>query len=235
MARSDSPWALLMVIAILALAAAFKPWRVLRHAPLQSPWLMTLVVLPWAWWARAWLPPGMGLHLSGACLLVLMFGWPLAMWTSALIGLAAALLAAYGPVAASVSSSALMNGPALATAAMRWSALPERILWAGMVPGTLALLLGLAVRRCLPRHLFVYILGRGFFTTVIALALGAAAANWAGQGPRGLPVSDWLLGHWLLAWGEGIATGMLVAIFVAFRPQWLLTYSDEKYLPGARR
>lgn len=26
-------------------------------------------------------------------------------------------------------------------------------------------------------------------------------------------------------------TGMLVAIFVAFRPQWLATYSDRLYLP----
>jgi uncharacterized membrane protein len=36
---------------------------------------------------------------------------------------------------------------------------------------------------------------------------------------------------WLIAWGEAFLTGALTAIFVAFRPQWLLTYSDERYLP----
>ena len=40
-----------------------------------------------------------------------------------------------------------------------------------------------------------------------------------------------LLGHWLLAWGEAFSTGMLVAIFVAFKPEWLATWSDARYLP----
>ena len=40
-----------------------------------------------------------------------------------------------------------------------------------------------------------------------------------------------LVGHWLMAWGEAFSTGMLVAIFVAFKPQWLATWSDSRYLP----
>lgn len=27
-------------------------------------------------------------------------------------------------------------------------------------------------------------------------------------------------------------TGMLAAIFLAYRPQWLLSFVDERYLPG---
>ncbi len=42
-----------------------------------------------------------------------------------------------------------------------------------------------------------------------------------------------LVGHWLMAWGEAFTTGMLVAIFVAFKPQWLASWSDERYLPHA--
>jgi uncharacterized membrane protein len=34
----------------------------------------------------------------------------------------------------------------------------------------------------------------------------------------------------MVAWGEAFATGALAAIFVAFRPDWLLTYSDARYL-----
>lgn len=229
------PWQTIAMVAVLTLAMAFKPWQVLRHAPLQSPWLMALVLLPWLWWARALMPPGMGLHLSGACLLVLMFGWPMAMLTCTLIGLLAAVLATYGPVvmptsattAAAVSAQTLIGWPA-------WDAIAAQILWAGVLPGTLALLLGLALRRYLPRHLFIYILGRGFVSTVIAMALTSLLALGATTLPIGLSAGDWLLGHWLMAWGEGIATGMLVAIFVAFRPQWLLTYSDERYLHKER-
>lgn len=212
------------MVAVLALALAFKPWQVLRHAPLQTPWLVALTVLPWLWWARTLLPSGMGLHLSGACLLVLMFGWPLAMLTAVLVGLLATLLTVHGPTAAAVAG---LTGhlPSVTVVA-------SQMLWSGIVPGTLALLLGLALRRWLPHHLFIYILGRGFFTTVIAVALAAVLALATDQHPAGLSTGDWLLAHWLLAWGEGIATGMLVAIFVAFKPHWLLTYSDRRYLHG---
>ena len=37
----------------------------------------------------------------------------------------------------------------------------------------------------------------------------------------------------LTAWGDAMVTGMLVAIFVAYRPQWLLTWSDRMYLRRA--
>lgn len=224
-------WPAALVVAVLALATAFKPWQVLRHAPLQTPWLVVLMLLPWVWWAKALLPSGLGLHLSGACLLVLMFGWPLAMLTMAAVGLLAALLTAYGPATAGALPVAKAG---LAGMAPAWEGLATQILWAGMAPGTLALLLGLALRRWLPHHLFIYILGRGFFTSVIAIALAALLALAACQRPAGLSTSDWLLAHWLLAWGEGIATGMLVAIFVAFKPEWLLTYSDKRYLPDDR-
>ena len=38
------------------------------------------------------------------------------------------------------------------------------------------------------------------------------------------------MADWLIGWGEAFMTGALTAIFVAFRPEWLLTYSDERYL-----
>jgi uncharacterized membrane protein len=40
-----------------------------------------------------------------------------------------------------------------------------------------------------------------------------------------------MLGRGLAAWADAWLAGMLVAIFVAFRPQWLATYTDRLYLP----
>jgi uncharacterized membrane protein len=40
----------------------------------------------------------------------------------------------------------------------------------------------------------------------------------------------YLVARWLMAWGDGFMTGMMAAIFVAFRPQWLATWSDRLYL-----
>jgi uncharacterized membrane protein len=49
--------------------------------------------------------------------------------------------------------------------------------------------------------------------------------------PESTELGSVLLGHWLMAWGEAFSTGMLVAIFVAFKPEWLATWSDARYLP----
>ena len=39
-----------------------------------------------------------------------------------------------------------------------------------------------------------------------------------------------IVGRWLMAWGDAFLTGMFSAIFVAFVPQWLATWSDARYL-----
>ena len=46
----------------------------------------------------------------------------------------------------------------------------------------------------------------------------------------GLDPDEQMIGRWLAAWGDAFLVGMLVAIFVAFRPHWLATYSDRLYL-----
>lgn len=204
-------WAVLLTA--LGAALLFKPWLPLRHAPLQSPWMGAMVLLPCVWWTQHLLPNGMALHVSGACLLVLMFGWPLAMWSLLPIALAAELIQA-----------------------RTWpdpDALLTHIVWLGVIPATLALFLGLAVRRWMPKHLFVYILGRGFVVTALSVTLTGYLALFAQHKPDTIATEEWMLANWLLGWGEAISTGMLTAIFVAFRPEWMLTYSDERYLPGA--
>jgi uncharacterized membrane protein len=87
------------------------------------------------------------------------------------------------------------------------------------------------VRRWLPRHLFVYIMGRGFFATALALTLSGALAAWLFGVPASLQANDVMLARLLSAFGDAFITGMLTAIFVAFRPEWLATYTDRLYLP----
>jgi len=209
-----------LLVVTLALALWFRPWQMLRRTELQSPWLAALVILPWVWSAQKWLPSGLVLHLSGACLLVLMFGWPLAVCTLVPISLGGAWLSQTG--------HALSWPP-------DWSALLAEALvhavWYGIAPATIALGLGMATRRWLPRHLFVYILARGFLVTALSMTLaGMLAIAWRGV-PQGIDVSEMLIGRWLIGWGEAVATGMFTAIFVAYHPEWLATYSDERYLP----
>lgn len=204
-----SAFDLALVGAGLILAACFRPWSMLRSSDLQHPWLAALVVLPWAWSVGGLDPAGGVLQVSGACLLVLMVGWPLAIWT----------------LAAVATLGAWLGGHSLAH-------LVQALAWFGIAPAGVALGVGLVLRRWLPQHLFVYILGRGFFATAVAVIGCGSAHALLNDAPVGLEQADMLIGHWLLGWGEAMATGMLVATMVVFRPSWLATYSDRRYLPA---
>ena len=210
------PGPALLALAAAALATACKPWQTLRRSELRHPWLATLVLLPILWSTAAHLPGGLPVQLSMAALTVLMLGWPLACWSWLLAAMAAAWLAR----------------PAVATDPLAWARLAgELAFWNGVLPGSLALGIGLATRRWLPAHPMIYILARGFAATLLAMA--ATGALWVATQPLppGADAGSLMLGRWLIAWGDAVATGMLTAVFVAYRPEWLLTWSDRRYLP----
>lgn len=197
---------LLMAAACVALALWLRPWRMLR-GPLLTPALAAVVLLPWVWLLPQKMPQGLQVQLSGACLLVLMLGWPLAV-----LVLAAVALVVW-QVGQSPAEQVLVQ----------W-------VWIGLVPATIALGIGGALRRWLPAHLFIYTLGRAFMGTAMAMFLAGVLLEWlselAGQPPR----EQAMVARWLMAWGDAFLTGMAGAIFVAFVPQWLATWSDERYL-----
>lgn len=198
----------LVVMLAVALALLARPWRALAGGQLPWPWLAWWAALPVLWCADVLARMPLAQPLSGACLLLCMAGWPLA-----ILGML--------PVAGIAS---WLGGLPPAEAL-------SRLVWLGVVPASLGLGLGAAVRRWLPHHLFVYILGRGFFASLLALALsGWAQMAWRGV-PEGMQAADLAVGRWLAAWGDAFLTGMVVAIFVALRPAWLATYSDRLYLP----
>ena len=206
---SDLPSLEMLFVAFtLGLAACFRPAAMLRTAALQHPWLACVLGLSWLWSLAAAHPVGAVVQVSGACLLVLMFGWPLAVWTLLPIALIGTWLAGE-PIGAALTSLA----------------------WFGLAPAFIALLLGGATRRWLPSHLVVYIFGRAFFATALAVVASGVLHVLVSGAPHGLETSDMIIGHSLVALGEAMATGLLVATMVMFRPAWLATYSDQRYLP----
>ena len=197
-----------LLLLILLPALAMQPWRAVGHAGPPWPWLAWWAVLPLFWGADRIAQISIIQPLSGAALLVLLAGWPLTVL--ALLPLAGVMIAVGG---------------------LPWPEALHRLVWLGLVPATLAMLLGAAVRRWLPGHLFIYIMGRGFFVTWAAAAGAGALALLLVDAPGGTDAGDLLLARFLTASGEAFLTGMLTAIFVAFRPEWLATYSDHLYLP----
>lgn len=195
-----------MAVLCVAVALWLRPWRMLR-GPLFTPALASLVLLPWLWLLPQKMPQGLQVQLSGACLLVLMLGWPLAVL-----------------VLAGIAAVVWVVGQAEPVAVL------QQWVWTGLVPATLALGIGAVMRRWLPPNLFVYTLGRAFLGTAAAVFLSGLlleGLQWlAGEPARDLS----LVARWLMAWGDAFLTGMFGAIFVAFVPQWLATWSDQRYL-----
>jgi len=216
-----------IALAALAAALALRPWRMLAdHTPLAhethgtpsalwTPLLATLVLLPWAWALPTLHRMPLQLQWSGACLVLLMLGWPLAVPT----------LLAVGCIAALVSPG------------LSWPSALALSVWQGVVPATLALLLGAAVRRLSGARalggvrIFVYVLGRAFLGSALCLFAAGTLSQWSGHALPGVGGELSLVARWLMAWGDAVVTGMLCAVFVAFKPEWLATWSDPLYLP----
>lgn len=197
---------LALALPALIAALALKPWRMLR-GPLLTPMLAALALLPWFWLLPQQLPQGLQVQLSGASLLALMLGWPLAVPVLALVALQVWALGQHDAQ----------------TVLSQW-------VWLGLVPATLTLGLGALLRRWLPAHPFIYTLGRGFIGTALAVFGAGLLQEFAQRWLVGVSLHDALVARWLMAWGDAFLTGMFCAIFVAFAPQWLATWSDQRYL-----
>lgn len=208
-----------LIAVALATSLWLRPWRMLSRealekdgpsepSPLVTPLLATLVVLPWLWALPTLHRMPLQLQWSGACLVVLMLGWPLAI----------PALVAVGGIAAVLSPS------------LDWADAVGTIAWQGVVPASLALALGAVIRRLIGTQPFVYVLGRAFLGTAVCLFLANVLGQWSGHSLPGVEGDLSLVARWLMAWGDAFVTGMLTAIFVAFKPEWLATWSDRLYL-----
>jgi uncharacterized membrane protein len=195
-----------VALAAAGTALALRPWQGWGGGP---PWPAGLLValLPLLWSLDRVAGTPLLQPLAGTGLLVLMLGWPLAVLA---IGAVAALMLLLAPLPA--------------------AEVLHRAVWLGLVPATLLLGFGAALRRWLPLNPFIYTLGRAFFGTALALALAGAAAALIDDAAPGIALEDLLLARGLAAFGDAFITGMFAAIFVAYRPQWLATWADRLYL-----
>lgn len=172
-----------------------------------TPLLATLTLVPWLWAMPSLHKMPLQLQGSAACLVVLMLGWPLAVPVLCVVGVMAALISP-----------------------MSWNTALDLTVWLGLIPATLALAMGAAVRRWIGLHLFVYVLVRAFLGTAVCVFVAGVLAQWMGHSMPGIDDNLSLVAHWLIAWGDAFMTGMLTVLMVAFKPDWLATWSDKLYL-----
>jgi len=187
-------------------------WKRLNAPGAFSAWCFSIIVLPMLW--RFSVPVdggGAALHLAGMPIFVLMFGRRLAMTGISLSVLAYTLV---------------FDGA--------WANIGINLILLAIVPAYCGDAVMRATERFLPHHLFVYLLGNGFFGSLLMrvtaglMSLGAYQSL-AATAPLGIDTVAYML---LLSWGEAFLTGFLLTIFTVYRPEWVLTFDDKVYLAG---
>lgn len=207
-------------------------------------WLSLLGLAAWAWaFARAWRGAsrahGIGgrvapsAHLLGALAAAVALLWavkvtPMPGFSVHLLGAAAATLM-LGPSLALVAVSAGAVGAAV-LGAVPWNALPLAALLQGVLPVLVARWWLAGAERFLRPHPFVYLLGVAFFgTSVAVLAEGLAGLTLSAALGSPAPQIAWVA-LLPLAYAEAFLTGAITTIFVVYRPQWVATFDDARYL-----
>jgi uncharacterized membrane protein len=187
-------------------------WRRLAEPSRLNLFLGATVAVLALWQIRTGIKPGLAFHLYGIAAMTLMFGFWRATFSGVLILLANA---AFGR-----GSWALLGVDALLMAT-----LPAAVSW-----GLFRLL-----DRWLPNHFFIYVLGNGFFGAALSVA-AIGLATTAVMTMSGAYPLEYLLSNYtpyatvLISWAEAFSTGMVITVMAVYRPAWLETFDDAKYI-----
>jgi uncharacterized membrane protein len=212
----SAPWAIAawVLAAPLLLGAVWAaPWRRLGDSEQAHVWYGGIFCLVALWSLRATVGDGYTFHLLGVTAFTLMTGPALAFAGSAL---AVALLIA-------VSGGLWLNG---GIAYLAMAALPVGVSW---------LVLRLAERR-LPPNFFIYVFVAAFFGAALAYGAaglaGATLLTSAAGMPAGRVFGEYVPYLLYLAFGDATLSGMILTLAVVYRPRWVATFDDGRYLTG---
>lgn len=187
------------------------PWARLKDSSQSNLWLGMIVLLVLLWSLKAGVKPGLTLHLLGATAFTLCLGPQLAF-----IGLSAVL------------AGVTFNG------GEGWLSFAlNSLLLAGVGVATSWGVFRLA-ERWLPKHFFVYVFVNAFFGSALTLlVVGACIALVLALG--GAYSFEYMWGEYLpyfllLGFSEAWLSGMVMTLFVIYRPDWVATFDDSRYL-----
>jgi uncharacterized membrane protein len=203
----------LLFLVVLAVAFWRAPWYHLKEFGSLNILLGMIVAVIVIWMLKAGFTPGLTVHLLGTTLLTLMFGWAFAILSIGIVLVAHTINDGSG-----------------------WMALPLEILLLGAVPAAVSYGLFRLVDSRLPNNFFIYIFIVAFFGAALAATSAVLATSLAqvvsGAYPADKVWHDYTRYALLIMFPEAFITGMLMTLFVAYRPEWVSTFDDSRYLDG---
>ncbi|MEO7254084.1 MAG: energy-coupling factor ABC transporter permease [Casimicrobium sp.] len=206
-------WLLMLLTLPLAwlYAAKYGDWARLASRSLTHVWHASIALIVATWSLKSTLGGGFTFHLLAMTGVTLALGVPLALLSAALATV----------VFIMIHSGSFANVAAIwVTLALVPIATTRLVLWAS--------------QQWLPPNFFVYIFVVAFGGAALSrfLALLASLCLWSLGDGRLLNrvLSDYLPYGIHLAFAEALLTGMIVTIAVVYKPQWISTFDDKRYL-----
>ena len=202
-----------MLALVLIALRKFSFSELLNNKPIQHVFFGAMVALLLMWKVKAGISPGLGFHHLGATMFTLMFGWPLA-----LLGLSSIML-----ISALLQHNEVLS---LGINGLLSVAIPVFVSYG---------ILRLSQKR-LPANYFIYIYVVAFFGAGIAVAASRLTAiallSLVQAYPDSQLVTESLVYVPLFMFPEAFITGLLTSAFVIYRPDWVMTFDDERYIVG---
>jgi uncharacterized membrane protein len=202
---------LALFLPVLTYAIRFAPWRRLHRSAQLHLWLGAIVALMVLWNLKTGIKPGLNFHMLGATALTLMFG----------------------PELAIVAMTLVLLGATLAGFSGLWT-YPLNALVMGVLPVVVSHGIYRLVETRLPNHFFIYVFVNAFFGGALAMAATGLTATAilaaSGAYPASYLYREYLPFFVLLGWSEALLTGMAVTLMVVYRPEWIGTFDDLRYL-----
>ncbi len=197
-------------------------WRVLIKPSVINSVLGGIVALGVAWNIKATLPGmtaeamvGLSFQFFGASLLVAMYG----------VRPAIVMLAGVTSIIGLISSWSLLESL-------------RQFLVLGAFPALTACITMRLISRYLPKHLFIFILGHGYVAGLMSIIVPSIVLMFWHQAffpstwGLSMDLVDWFVTLVILSFTEGSLSGMLLAVFVIYRPHWVPSFIDAEYLKG---
>ena len=213
-------WFSNILFACILLFAAIKvEFRLLlNNKPGQHVYFGAMVMLLILWGLKAGVSPGLGFHHLGATLFTLMFGWPLAVFGLATIMLVSILLQHSELIAPGLIGFGVNGCLSI------------------VIPVVTSYAILKLSQKYLPDNFFIYIFVVAFFGAGIAVAISRISSivllSLVNAYPEAKLIEESLLYTPLFMFPEMFITGMLISVFVVYKPDWVITFDDERYITG---
>jgi uncharacterized membrane protein len=187
------------------------PWKRLRISEQLHVLLGGCVSILLLWTIKAGVLPGLNYHLLGATALTLMLGWQLAYLSLTLVVVLSTL-----------------NGFA------DWGALATNVMVMVGIPIAITQGLLLLAQARLPCNIFVYVFVNAFLAAAVGMmAVGLTTATLmllSGVYDLEVLVDGYLVYLPLFCFPEANINGMLMVLLAVYRPQWVVSFEDKRYL-----